>query len=612
MQVRWLSFAVACALILPLAGQKRFTIQDVVGIKYPSAPVWSPNGATITFTWDEGGVYRRYQVDARQPGVPTLAPETESVRGRGDNWSPDHTRRLYSEGGGVEEHNRSFPEVGNKLIFRISERTPGKLYVAGPGNGPPILIQMPAGAFGARWVTNSRLVTSVVEPDYKSRTIYLLDALGGAPRAIHTDAEDKFWSINGRDAAPVPSPDGKWILFGSDTSGWDRFYVMPSAGGEAVAVTPDRRASWRAAWSHDSTRIAFDANSVDMPGDRQIGLVELNGDPAHASLRWLTRGRGTNIAPVWSPDDSRIVYQHADAQHSGDLYVVAAAGGTPVRLTDSMPPSLSGVHFVAPQLIHYPAADGRSVPAWLFVPPNLDRSRKHAAIVWIHPDGVNQNYDGWHTDRNEAVYYAFHQYLLQQGYVVIAPDYRGSIGYGRAWREAVYHDVGGLDARDARRAALYLASLPYVDAHRIGVWGLSYGGYFTLRAITQTPTRFACAVDVAGLVDPAMYYQDPYHSGWMAERMGTPEENPGLYAQGATSTQMEHLQRPLLILAGTADVNVPFWESTLLLDSALKANKGALVTFMMYPGEFHYFDRAFVLHDAWQRVDEFFAQHLRP
>ena len=73
------------------------------------------------------------------------------------------------------------------------------------------------------------------------------------------------------------------------------------------------------------------------------------------------------------------------------------------------------------------------------MPKNLDRTKKHPAIVWIHGDGVNQNYDGWHVQRNYAVYYSFHQYLLQQGYVVIAPDYRGSIGYGRAWREGRLH-----------------------------------------------------------------------------------------------------------------------------------------------------------------------------
>lgn len=621
---------VGMGLAVAGAGQARhpFTIADVVAIKYPSAPQWSADGKSITFTWDEGGAYRRYVVrrGARaawsrpQPAFSRPPERRLAVRGRAGlpagarflGASPDGRRLAYVVGGGPEEHNFSAPEVGNKIIFRVTGYQPGQLYTVNAGGGTPVAVQTPAGGARAEWLNDSTLVTSIVSPDFKTRTIYFLDANGGAARAVHTDREDKFFSMFGRDAAVKISPDRKWIEFGSDTSGWDQIYVMPAAGGEAVRVTPDGIACWRASWSHDSTRIAFDANEAGRPGDRQIGIVDLDGNPAHARVRWLTGGRGTNIAPVWSPDDSELVYQHADAQHSGDLYVIPAAGGKPLRLTDSMPAALRGRQFVAPRLIHYRAADGRSVPAWLFVPPHLDQSRKHAAIVWIHPDGVNQNYDGWHTDRNEAVYYAFHQYLLQEGYVVIAPDYRGSIGYGRAWREAVYRDVGGEDAQDARLAARYLKTLAYVDPNRIGVWGLSYGGYFTLRAITQTPTLFACAVDVAGLVDPAWYYRDPYHSGWMAERMGTPEENPAGYARGATSTHMDELQRPLLILAGTADVNVPFWETTLLLDSILKAGKGGLVQFMMYPGEFHYFDRAFVLTDAWERVDGFFRAHLRP
>jgi dipeptidyl aminopeptidase/acylaminoacyl peptidase len=121
-------------------------------------------------------------------------------------------------------------------------------------------------------------------------------------------------------------------------------------------------------------------------------------------------------------------------------------GAKPVRLGDSMPAGIDRSLFVEPELVHYDGPDGQSVPAWLFVPKNLDRSKKHPAIVWIHGDGINQNYDGWHVQRNYAVYYSMHQYLLQQGYVVIAPDYRGSIGYGRDWRNGVYMNVGGNDA----------------------------------------------------------------------------------------------------------------------------------------------------------------------
>jgi dipeptidyl aminopeptidase/acylaminoacyl peptidase len=605
-------FVLLMVLPLPLLAQ-RLTIEQMVAIKYPSAPQWTADGHAVQFTWDEGGVSRRYQVDAAHPGQPTLIEEANrGGGGRRQNLSPDGKLRSMTMGGGRVEHNTSFPEVGNKLIFRITESTPGKLTIEPVAGGAAVAVAEPPGANGARWVTNDTLVTSVVSDDQRTRTIYLLSATGGAPRAIHTDVADKFWSMNGRDAAPQPSPDGKWILFGSDDSGWDQLYVMPGDGSRpAVAVTHGAMDVWRASWSHDSRRIAFDANAPGQPGDRQVGVATLGDDPAQARVTMLTLGRGTNIGAVWSPDDRELVYQHTDAQNSADLYVVASAGGQPRRLTYSMPEDMPH-HFVAPELVHYPAADGQQVPAWLFVPPQLDRRRKHPAIVWIHPDGVNQNYDGWHTDRNEAVYYALHQVLLQEGYVVIAPDYRGSIGYSRAWREAVYHDVGGQDASDARLAAKYLKSLPYVDATRIGVWGLSYGGYFTLRAISTEPTLFACAVDVAGLVDPAMYYQDPYHSGWMAERMGTPTENPELYKAGETSSHMDQVQRPLLVLAGTADVNVPFWETTLLLDHLLKAGKGNLVQFMMYPGEFHYFDRAFVLNDAWHRVDDFFGKHLQP
>jgi len=276
-----------------------------------------------------------------------------------------------------------------------------------------------------------------------------------------------------------------------------------------------------------------------------------------------------------------------------------------------MPAGIDHSAFVAPEFVQYPGPDGQPVPGWLYVPHDLDRSRKHPAIVWIHGDGVNQNYDGWHVQRNYAVYSSFHQYLLQQGYVVFAPDYRGSIGYGRDWRQGVYMDVGGKDAKDAWMAANYLRTRGYVDMDRVGVWGLSYGGFFTLIAVTDQPTLFRAAVNVAGVVDYAMYYEDPYRGGWTTMRIGTPEQNPEVYAQASPLSRIGSLERPLLVLHGTADVNVPYLHSVRLVDKLLKQNKGHLTEFMTYPGEFHYFTREHVLRDAWHRVDRFFAKHLR-
>jgi dipeptidyl aminopeptidase/acylaminoacyl peptidase len=193
--------------------------------------------------------------------------------------------------------------------------------------------------------------------------------------------------------------------------------------------------------------------------------------------------------------------------------------------------------------------------------------------------------------------------------VVLAPEYRGSIGYGRAWRQAVYYDVGGKDAEDAAASADYLKTLNYVDTERIGVWGLSYGGFFTLIAMADHPTAFRCGIDVAGSVDYKMWYEDP-GGAWVVARMGTPKEQPAVYEKAAVIDRATHITRPLLILHGTADGNVPYIESVRLIDVLLKAGKE--IDFMMYPGEFHYFQRAHVLRDAWTRAAAFFDRHLQP
>ncbi len=647
----------------------RLTIEQLIDIRHPSNPAWSPDGRQVTFTWDRAGVPARYvsDLDGRPPReLPAAAPAaggrgrggagsaaemdavaspdgtraafvrsangaisdlwirsvadgrdsklvTEQKRISGVSWSPDGAFVLFTVGGGPIRHEQAPAYSGTKIIYTVTENTQGQGFAVPASGGSAVTL--PAGGFGARrWLDARHFVFERTSPDFKRRTTYVADLMGGEPRVLYEDVEPKFWSMTGDAGANAqPSPDGKWIVFGSDRDGWDHIYVMPAAGGAAVQITKGKFEAWRAQWSPDSTRIAFDANEPDRYGERHLYVAAINGNPSRAVVTALTTGRGTDIAPLWSPDGKRLVYQHTDARNSADLYVIdAVANAKPVRISDSMPPAVDRSLFVEPEMVHYAGPDGQQVPAWVFVPKNLDRSKKHPAIVWIHGDGVNQNYDGWHVQRNYAVYYSFHQYLLQKGYVVIAPDYRGSIGYGREWRTGVYMDVGGNDAKDAWMAANYLKTLPFVDMDRVGVWGLSYGGFFTLIAVTDQPKLFRAGVNVAGVVDYAMYYEDPYHGGWTASRIGTPEQNPAVYAKASPLSHVDRLERPLLVLHGTSDVNVPYLHSVRLMDELLKKGKGGLVSFMTYPGEFHYFTREHVLRDAWRRVDEFFDANLRP
>ncbi len=560
--------------------------------------------------------------------IRSLADGKESIVLRAENraigglsWSPDGKAIVFTDNARTIRHEQTPQYSGSKIIYTISENVPGETNVVNADGTGMKALGSGGGFGGRRWLDAAHFLAERTSPDFKKRTTSVVALAGGEPKGLHEEVADKFWSITG-DAGAQPSPDGKWIAFLSDRDGWDHVYVMPAAGGPPVQITKGKFEVRAPQWSPDSTRIAFDANELDHYGDRHLYVATIGPDPAHATIAAVTSGRGTDIAPQWSPDGTRLVYQHTDPHNSADLWMVTVPtsvqsatrnpqSAMPTRLSDSMPAGMDRSQFVEPESVSYAGPDGQKVPAWLFVPKGLDRTKKHPAIVWIHGDGVNQGYDGWHVQRNYAVYYSFHQYLLQKGYVVIMPDYRGSIGYGKAWREGVYMDVGGKDAKDAWMVTNYLKTLPYVDMERVGVWGLSYGGFFTLIAVTDQPRLFRAAVDVAGVVDYAMYYEDPYHGGWTASRIGTPQQNPKVYEGASPISHVDRLERPLLVLHGTSDVNVPYLHSVRLIDELLKKGKGDLVSFMTYPGEFHYFTREHVLRDAWHRVEDFFDANLK-
>jgi dipeptidyl aminopeptidase/acylaminoacyl peptidase len=576
-----------------------------------SSIVPSPDGQRVAFARRAGDERVRIVTRNLGDGAETAVTTYDATSVTGLTWSPDGARLAFSAGSKTIRHEQTPEYSGEKIIYTISERTPAQMHIVAAAGGTPTRVATPGGG-SMRWLDASQVVFDRQADDYKKRSIFAA-TVGGAVQTLFEETDPKFWSIPGQaDPAARPSPDGKWIAFVSDRDGWDHVYVMPAAGGEPIQITKGKFEAWRPSWSPDSTRIAFDANEPGRPGTRHLGIATLGADPSRATVKTITQGRGTNAWAVWSPDGKRLVYQHTDPQNSADLFAVDAAGASaPVRISQSMPAEFDRSAFVEPEFVTYPGPDGQAVPGYLFVPKGLDRSRKHPAIVWIHGDGVNQNYDGWHVQRNYAVYYSFHQYLLQKGYVVFAPDYRGSIGYGRAWRQGVHMDVGGNDAKDAWMAAHYLKTLAYVDMDRVGVWGLSYGGFFTVIAMVDQPRLYRAGINVAGVVDYDMYYADPYRGAWTRMRIGTPDENPTVYAQASPVSRIGRLERPLLTLHGTADVNVPYLHAVKLMDEALKKGKGDLVEFMVYPGEFHYFTREHVLVDAWHRAERFFDKHLR-
>ncbi|MGH9163104.1 MAG: DPP IV N-terminal domain-containing protein, partial [Vicinamibacteraceae bacterium] len=366
----------------------------------------SADGARAAFT-RANDLWVRSLADGTETRLTTTtAAESSPV------WSPDGQRVAFS----VRSNERQLEAPtysGAKLLFARFDRQPPDVGIVRLAGGQVSAVASAGWEGPPHWLGPSRLLLQRVTENLKVREVVVADAETGRAETLHRDVDEKWWSLTYLNPEPVPAPDGGRIAFVSDRDGWDHLYVMPSRGGPPVQITKGRYEISRIAWSPDGSRMAFDTNEGPHPGTRHIAVATLGENLSAATVTRLTTGRGTNTEPRWSPDGTRVLYQHTDAHNSADLYVVAATDTAPppVRLSSSMPSSIARDGLIAPRLVRYRAPDGQQVPAYLFVSSTLDRSRRHPAIVWVHGDGVTQNYDGWHVRRDYAVYYSFHQYL---------------------------------------------------------------------------------------------------------------------------------------------------------------------------------------------------------
>ncbi len=550
-----------------VASLKDKTARPVTGLAPMSAanPVFSFDGEWLAFTSSGQG-------QAADPGLLPFNGDRMRVVGNGNG----------VVAGGAVERRLGVASVAGGDISWI------------PAVGNPAAVQFAA---------DGSLVWSETSASGKTREIKNWRA-GAAPRTLWRDADERWFSPTGRDSKVLVSPDGRSVAFISDRTGWIHLYVTPVSATSETQAKPLTAGGYLAglgSWSPDSTRIAYHRSDPGNQLERFVHTVDVNTGASEPAVT----ARGVNYDPFFSPDGSRLVFHRTDVENSLDLYTVPLKSpSTLVRLSDSMPEGLNKADFSPVTPVSYPSRlDRQPVPATMMISRTLDRSKKHPALVWIHGSGSDQNFLGWHPG-SYRMYYSLCQYLAQQGYVILTPDYRGSSGYSRDWATGVHLALGVNDTADVAAGADYLKTLDYVDPDRIGVFGLSYGGFLTLQAMNADPTLWRAGVNVAGVVDWATY-----GAGYTTPRLGTPVQNPEIYKVSAPILHMERLQRPLLILHGTNDRNVSFADSLRLFDVLIKLGKP--FESQIYPGEIHFFRRDTVLRDAWRRLDEFFDRTVR-
>lgn len=446
------------------------------------------------------------------------------------------------------------------------------------------------------WAPDGRLLIDRVSDTGTERWLSVLDAGAATPRLLWHDQ---------RDTRIYPSyaarwhPDGRRIVVLADLSERDHLYAIDATGPAATPIALTSGA-WDVTSLVDITAdgaLIFTSTQKNAY-ERQVYRAAPGALPALATGPVaITTLAGTH-APVMSPDGRHLATIWTDDVTPPELMVGAAAAANPRRVTNSPLPEFSRHVWARPRYATYTnAVDGFVVHARILEPSGLDKSRKHPVIFGpVYSNTVRNRWNGLAG--------TLQQFLVRQGYIVVQVDVRGSVGYGRAFREAFLMDYGGKDLDDLQAAVDGLKAVPYVDGERIGIWGSSYGGLLSVYALLKRPGVYAAGVAGAPAVDPHAFGPDDIAI------TRTPASHPEAFVRGSALHLGDELRDPLLIIHGLMDDVVPFRTTMALAERLMLLGKDFDVA--TAPGATHAWTaREHYARYFYRKLVQFFDRHLK-
>jgi dipeptidyl aminopeptidase/acylaminoacyl peptidase len=472
-----------------------------------------------------------------------------------------------------------------------------------------------------------------------------MPASGGTPQRLthHAQPVYPFYSRN------VSRPDGKKIAYGSSES--DDLndlgvYVADSDGSRSELVYSVRKGSRDipVVWSPDGKTLAIFSDAFDR---LRAGILNVET----RVVRWMVPGECDEIPIDFAPDGRRLmvmrtmglrnvlaVYDLATDSvqlspfpmpftgeagfTSNEGWVLAMRNGTnrPNEIihwnlqTDAIEPlwsppieSATADSLAAGRIVRYPTYDGREIEALLLAPRGSENGPRLPAIVNVHGGPTWQWVDEFDPDV---------QFAVSRGFVVLRPNIRGSTGYGATFRDLNRMDLGGGDLKDLAAAGRYLTSLPNVDPARVGITGISYGGFMTYMAMTKQPEIWAAGCAEAGITDWLKGYdsQLPALQHYLRSLMGDPATNAELWADRSPVNFARQMKAPLLMIHGMHDPRCPIIHAHVFRDALLETGhvEGKDFEYLEFSDEGH------TIFDIEQRIRslvpmiEFFQRRLVP
>jgi dipeptidyl aminopeptidase/acylaminoacyl peptidase len=441
--------------------------------------------------------------------------------------------------------------------------------------------------------------------DNKDTWLLALDPSTGKTRVIEHEHDDAWVRTTEAGAPGGTSPagwmkNGRDIFFVSERSGYAQLYAVPWEGGQTRPLTSGNWEVLAVRQSPDKSHFYLTAN-VDTPFENH--LYEMGADGG--SLTRLTHAPGKHTTTL-SPDQHWIADIYSYTNRPPELYVQENhPNAEPRRLTVSPTPEFSQYPWRDVPIVEFTARDGVKIPARLFKPAAAKKGAPSGpGVVFVHGSGYLQNVDRWWSG-NYYREYMFNHILMERGYTVIDVDYRGSAGYGRNWRTAVYQHMGGKDLEDIVDAAKYLAAEQGVDPRKIGLYGGSYGGFITLMAMFTQPDVFAAGAALRPVSDWALY-----NHGYTSDILNLPQNDPAAYRRSSPIYFAQGLKGALLICHGMVDTNVEFSDTVRLVERLIELGKENW-ELAVYPVENHGFVQPASWTDEYKRILALFEKHLK-
>jgi dipeptidyl aminopeptidase/acylaminoacyl peptidase len=436
--------------------------------------------------------------------------------------------------------------------------------------------------------------------DHKDRWIMLLDAATGKLRLLDRQ-RDEAW-IGGPGIGSVDDQGSVgWIgentvWYQSGKSGYSHLYTVNTVTGEKKVLTSGTYEVQQAELSRDGKTFYISTNKVE-PGQTQFYRLDI----ATGTQTRITTMKGGNVVTV-SPDGKHIAFLYSTAVHPWELYVQQNKPyEKAIRITDKAESAAYRSYpWRKPDIITFKDRDGLKVYASVFKPDSA--APTHPGVLFVHGAGYLQDVDRWWS-----YYFREHMFmnlLADQGYTVMDIDYRGSAGYGRDWRTAIYRRMGGNDLADEVDGAKYMVKQLGVNPRKIGIWGGSYGGFLTLMAMFKTG-EFACGGALRSVTDWAHY-----NHGYTSAILNNPQDDSLAYVRSSPIYFADGLRGKLLMCHGMVDSNVHFQDIVRLTQKLIESGKHDW-QLAVYPVESHDFKEASSWTDEYSRIYKLFETCLK-